>query len=445
LNSEHADRVFCIAHERLADLRRARLPLEDFRSSVSTLIVVASTFRGGSTLLTELLRRSSNLLHFQSEMNPMLRLAGWTYPENGAGSDYMTDLIGNIDFLELELSSDVGNPVDEWDEVDWSRFAQDTLWRWIMQWPELGVTLFEVEEMVQGAVAAVRRDKTRSLEHRLQAINMDLLRCLVAKFPGVNPYYTSISASKLQDVFPDIRKPIGPHAATIVEMAPMVTPRPWRGATSHDVEGLPVVNKTPVNVYKLSALQKFFPRASLRIIHLTRNPGAAINSMREAWLSPWFFNAAVDVTLKIKGYTSSEMPWSAHWWCLDFPPGWQSLAGKTLEEVCAAQWCATHTAIESFLAENRDVKVFRIKYEDLIGTPSEGSRTVSALADWLKIDSSDLIKPWRDGITPMYSITRPKQGKWLANHELLMPIVKSEQVQAVAADLGYSRDTSSWR
>src|SRR2546421_2354328 len=73
---------------RLATLRRLRGPaVPDFSLRVRELVVVASSSRGGSSMLAETLRESSALLHLHAEINPFLRLVGLTFPESGSGSD----------------------------------------------------------------------------------------------------------------------------------------------------------------------------------------------------------------------------------------------------------------------------------------------------------------------------------------------------------------------
>lgn len=437
--------TFDVTRRRLADLRKDRTPVPDFRASVRKVVVIASPFRGGSSLLTELLRRSNSLLHFQAEMHPMLRLAGWTYPENGAESDYITELVGDAELLDLELGSEVGSPINDWDQIDWHHYAQDVLWRWAVQWPGSTATLADVEGMVLRAVADLDPAKGAGIESHLRLINLKLLARLAADCRAVNPYYLDVSAAELEDSFPHASRPSGPHGRTVIEFAPLVVPRPWKRATRDDVETMTVVTKTPINVHKLAALRKFFSHADFRVLHLTRNPGAAINSLYEAWLSPWFFNASVDIPLCINGYTRQEQSWSAHWWKFDFPPGWEGLACMPLERVCAGQWCAAHKAILRFLEKNKNVEVLRVRYEDLIGSTSDRTRVVEDLASWLGIDRSDLLDPALQGLTPVYSVTPPRPTKWRGNRTLLSDVLRDPEVREVTADLGYSENIATWR
>ncbi|GGN42551.1 sulfotransferase [Streptomyces fuscichromogenes] len=438
------DPVIAVARRRLDELSTVRSPVDGFRTAVKDLVVVASPFRGGTTLLTELLRGAPDLLHFQAEMQPVLRIAGWTYPDNGADSERIAGLTGDVPFLERELGSDVGNPVGDWDDIDWSRYAQDVLWRWIVQWPALPLTLAEVEDMLAKALGDQEADGPGRGGDPARSVGLALLKMLAARYQEVNPHYADVSAAEIAGILPDLPRPYGPHGDTVIEFAPLAVPKPWRRASPQDVASRTVVTKTPVNVYKMDALRAFFPEARIRVIHLTRNPGAAISSYREAWLSPWFFNARVNTPLDIAGYTEPDRPWSRDWWKLDFPPRWQDLTRATLEEVSAAQWCASHTAIFEFLARNKDIDVLRLTYEDLIGTESERTRAIDDLADWLGTDRSHFLGPAVRGLTPMNAITLPRRAKWYRNHEVLRPVLNSEAVLSLAAEMGYPPDMTTW-
>ncbi|MFE3383477.1 sulfotransferase, partial [Streptomyces anulatus] len=57
---------------RLEMLRPLRgTPVPHFRAKVRELVVVASSSRGGSSMLSELLRTSPHLLHLRGELNPL--------------------------------------------------------------------------------------------------------------------------------------------------------------------------------------------------------------------------------------------------------------------------------------------------------------------------------------------------------------------------------------
>ena len=61
---------------RVAALAPARGPaVEDFIGGVRDVVVIASSSRGGSSVFSETLRASPDLMHLQAELNPLLTLA----------------------------------------------------------------------------------------------------------------------------------------------------------------------------------------------------------------------------------------------------------------------------------------------------------------------------------------------------------------------------------
>ncbi|MFI0484316.1 hypothetical protein ACH34T_27160 [Actinomadura sp. 9N215] len=434
--------TFAMTRERLDNLRRLRSPIPDFRRSVRTLIFVASSFRGGSSFLAEILRHSSALLHFQGEMQPILKLAGWNYPENNADSDRIQQVTGDPGLLEEELGSDVGFPINDWGSVDSERFAVDLLWRWIVQWPMEQISLEEAQAIATRVLNSINLD--RSIPHKDLSIDIHckILRELVDRHPMVDPYYGDLPWHKVRAYFPDLPTPSGPHSPTIFEWAPLAMPGPWQRAGQADVSAQAVVSKAPVNAYKIQAIHDFFPNARLRILHLTRNPGATIDSLREGWLSPWFFNQRVDTLLAISGYTSPGRPWSTSWWKMDFPPGWQELTHASLEEICTRQWYEIHRSILDF-SEANSVDLFQLRHEDLIGGREKRVKVTLALAEWLEVDPSELLEPVLSGLPPMVSIVPPRPGKWRRNYEIISPQLQKPEITEMAHSLGY-HDMSSW-
>src|SRR5690606_32352991 len=105
---------------------------------------------------------------------------------------------------------------------------------------------------------------------------------------------------------------------------------------------------------------------------------------------------------------------------------------------------ASHTATFAFLAEHQDIDVLRLTYEDLIGSRAERTRAIDDLANWLGTDRSHFMEPAVRGMAPMNAITPPKRAKWYRNHEVLRPVLHREDVRALAAQMGYSDDLTTW-
>ena len=108
-------------------LRRQRGADPDRLRLVRDVVVVASSSRGGSSLLGALLRRVDGLLHLPSEMNPHVVLATL---EPGR----------ELEVLAAEVAADIGVPGDVLDPLD-------VEWRLAAQWPhggEIDVRYYDV-------------------------------------------------------------------------------------------------------------------------------------------------------------------------------------------------------------------------------------------------------------------------------------------------------------
>ncbi|MFK8850770.1 hypothetical protein [Streptomyces sp. Ac-502] len=142
-------------HERLDALRPLRGPaVPDFLGRVGEVVVLACSSRGGSSMVAELLRYSRELLHFQAETNPFLRLAGLGHPESRTGSDALGAEHATAlepwarSVLAEEMARDAGSAAQECDE---DQLCADMAWRLIVQWPELPLEPLELVETVRRA------------------------------------------------------------------------------------------------------------------------------------------------------------------------------------------------------------------------------------------------------------------------------------------------------
>ena len=109
---DEASELRATARARLLALRRGQpAPVKGLCSQLRRVVVLASSSRGGSSVMAEILRNSRNLLHFRAEINPFLVLSGHGWPESCRDGDRLgaEDLQANGD-LEHLLAMDVGRP-----------------------------------------------------------------------------------------------------------------------------------------------------------------------------------------------------------------------------------------------------------------------------------------------------------------------------------------------
>lgn len=184
-------------------------------------------------------------------------------------------------------------------------------------------------------------------------------------------------------------------------------------------------------------LQRLFPDARLRLIHLTRNPAAAINGMIDGWLHYGFFshNLAGRAVLDIDGYSGW---WAGSWWNFDLPPEWPRLVTQPLAEVCAAQWAGAHTAIMAGL-RGQDAEVARVRAEDVLNARRR-RRTIMQVLEFCGVRP---VVPPRARV--VLATERPRPGRWRARAALLEPALVDPVVRHCSGQLGYGpAPTANW-
>ena len=418
---------------RLAALREQRggADAADLCDEVRDLVVICTSSRSGSSALTELLRRSPDLLTFSGEVN-----AHFTIPVLGRGPELLADptpVAGEGDGLGIvraEMALDLGQaaPLDE----DVGRLADHTAWRLTMQWPHIDIDPAKVRSLTEGSLTEVASRIHDPPGDRTAAFFEALMRRLHEVHPDVRWRRYDARAD-----LPDEPEPCGPHAQTIIEMAPFLLPRGWRPATVSQVRHMPVVVTAPRNAFRLPLLRRVFPNARMRVLHLTRNPAATINGLRDGWLHWGFFTVDVGDRLDTQG-----VGWPT-WWCFDLPPGFQAWTRRPLVDICAFQWRAAHTETLRACAQ-MGLERFCVRFEELTGTPSVASTAVERLAERIGIDPAPLLRADGPALPKVMSTEEPQHQRWRANAGVLAPALRDDQTLAVASALGYSTDGSDW-
>lgn len=420
---------------RLAALRQAGADAAVQRClAVRDLVVVCSSSRGGSSLFGELLRRSPAVVAFSAEINPHVVI-----PTIGTGGcDVVADperFAGageGLRVLRQELGADLGRPATD---VDAAEFARHVAWRLTMQWPNESIDLDHVSAWVADVVAtgvspAAREDFLLALLARVRTAH-----------PAVNPYRYDIADDAVAAAFPRLAAPAGPPAEPVVEMAPFVLPRPWRHATAAEAASAPVVSTTPRNAFRLPLLARAFPNARLRVVHLTRNPAAAVNGLRDGWRHRGFFSCRTQEPLSIRGYSDEFPDWGTQWWNYDVPPGWRAWTDRPLPDVCGFQWRAAHEAtVEA--AARAGAEVHRIAFEEVVAPGGRRRAAMTSLCDWLGVDPGPILAD--EDLPVVMPTASPRPRRWQDNAALLEPVIRDRRILDTARMLGYQPDPATW-
>ncbi len=415
----------------------------DLVSGIRDVLVIASSSRSGSSLFVQLLRRSSRFLHTAGEINPFLRLTGLGWPASGTDSDELT--AGHATqavrrALAEQLGGDVGEPAGTRFEEANGDFVHQLHHRLSLQWPRERVGVECVRRCQAAAVTDMQAERSPNGRHAdLQRFHAYFLGHVRREHPAINPYYYDLDPHLLRRVFPDLAIPAGPPGTDAIEEPPFILIEPWRRPV--DWQRRILVIKTPSNSYRLGFLRALFPAARFRVVHLTRNPAASINGLRDGWKHWGFHSHYIGPELRIRGYSDVDHP-DGKWWKFDLAPGWRERTDETLEQVCAFQWCAAHEAVLDFI-QTSGVEHRRVRFE-AIAEPGSRTRTIDELCDWCGIVPDRALRCAAAGALPWTMAVRaPSPRRWEENADVLRPVLADRRVRALAERLDYG-DTAEW-
>lgn len=404
------------------------------RNLVRDVVVVASSSRGGSSLLAEILRTSTGMLHLRGEVNPIIRLAGLSYPDRPSDAlgaeDWATVDASDLRLADAALAHEIGRPVAAASGPD---TVVDIAWRALLQWPDLELRLQELRDVAGEVLTRVRTARAWAVDEVPDpaAVQVEFSAELMRRGHDVDP--------ALYDMTPGRPERELGHGR-VIEEPPFITTRPWQRATAEELASRPLVVKSPSNSYRIDLFAAMFPRARIRVIHLLRNPAASVNGLIDGW-NHWGFQAhRVPEPLAIDGYDASDH--ARRWWKFDLPPGWDRYTASSLPTVCAFQWRSAHAAVVVRAAAG-DLDVHRLRFEDLLGGDAERTAALGDLAGWLGVADDDALMSCRPDQMPAVMATRrPHAGRWRLRGSVIADSIAGPTAD-LAGEIGYS-DPSTW-
>lgn len=436
------------ARERLLALRaRTAPPVPDLCQRIREVVVLASSSRGGSSVVAEILRHSPDLLHFRAEVNLFFVLAGYAHPWSGTGSDRLEpgDLADPAVLGQL-LACDAGTPARVLpDEDAEERFGRELHWRLTAQWPQVRFAEAQIQAWTREVLSELRdvHGWVPGSFPDPQLFHTLLLKRARTVEPAVNPWYYDIRPELIRAHHPGLEPSDAPPGPLVLEEPPFVTITPWKLVTEADLNRSLVI-KTPSNVHRLGFLRVLFPRARLRVFHLTRNAAASVNGLVDGWRFRGFFAHHLPGRLAIDGYSDRYAGWGGDWWKFDLPPGWEAWVDRTLVEVCGYQWRSAHRATLAYLEESGADHI-RLRFEDAVGPVAARQRTFARLADWLDVPlRGDLARLVETGLPPIMATSRPRLRRWFDKADLLEPVIRTPSTLELLERLGYALDPDTW-
>lgn len=402
------------------------------------VVVIAASSRGGSSLLYELLRSTRAFLTIGGEHSVLYKLHNLGLPDDADAHDGVIPNGADRAGFRADLAADVTTGAEpetvNLRQLDAAAVADRFVRALAQQWPPGALSIEDTwriaHEAIDRRLSSGKTDRPRLL--------MACVRALRAHGWGIDPWYFDVDPTVVTRAFPGLPAPTGPPPGLVqtVEAPPFLVPSlaPLPGP---DDLHRPLLLKASMDAYRIAQLPLLFPQSELTVIHLVRNPAAAVNGLIDGWLDRGFFshNLGGRVTLNIPGYSESA-GWSTEWWNFDLPPGWPDLLDSPLPRVCAAQWTAAHTHILAAL-ESTALPTLRVAAEQVL---DERTRP-AAIDEILRRCGVRAAVPARSGVVMATQL--PELGRWRYRRSTLEPIITSDAVRACSVRLGY--DTPSRR
>ena len=422
------------------------------RCLVASVAVICGSSRGGTSLLFRELARSPHLVSPRGEQVPFEKL----YVPGPAqrGSDQLdTDVkvsLAMADGMWAALAHDLGSgaPLAHVDDPD--LYALELAARFLLQWPSR-VTSADALAATAAISHSWRRDSISwggPVPARQPGPSQGpgslgeaeaffgAVRDRLAATNGIDPRYydgtVDIPGSTSEP-------PAGPPDPTLlIEEPPFIVTLPRRRLAPAVTMRRTLLLKSSVMAYRLPLLQCLFPEARVHLIHVRRNPAAAINGLIDGWHHWGFFSHNLEGLtgrLQIAGY-SDRYPWGDTWWNFDLPPGWQQHVGASLADVCAFQWASAHHAILEYVEGHPDVRCITVDFEDMVSGASSRQRLYDRITQFLSVPNI-LAGPERMPPRPVMATSPPESKRWRRNAESILPALSDPFVSEVARRQGY--------
>lgn len=420
-------------------------------ADVRRVVIINSASRSGSSLLYALLGKLPQLISLTGEAAPFYKLNSLIDGFNPHASDRIpAELLARvIDFhgLSLDFLADLFRAETENTTalIDADRYIDDLLLRFSLQWTDLELDEKNLRSCIETAFMEYAATHPR---FDTEEFHLCLLEHLCRLSPRINPFYYDIGTDKVALRFPFIDIPSGPPTESFtLEEPPFILLPPRRKPTAEDLGDKTILLKSTVDCYRMNLVERLFPGAEIRIIHLVRNPAATINGLYDGWHHRGFFShnlaariggEAASVPLRIRGY-SDRYPFGGNWWNFDLPPGWENFADRDLLDVCAYQWHSANAEILSNLADTRH-KACTVHFEDIIRSADSRRAEFERMLSFMEVPSAEISMLRLNAMPVVQSTLPPQLYRWKKRGELIFRVLAIPQIREMAAAFGYRDD-----
>jgi hypothetical protein len=421
-------------------------------ADVRRVVIINSSSRSGSSLLYALLGKLPQVISLTGEAAPFYKLNSSLSEFNPHASDRIpTELLEDVIDLQgvsRDFMSDIFLAADETETsgVDVDTYIDDLMLRLSLQWTNIQ---FEPTTLRSCISVAYEKYSATSRIFSTEDFYLLLLEELCALWPDINPFYYDIGTDKVALRFPFMDIPVGPPTSGFtIEEPPFILLSPCQRPTPTDLTDKVLLLKSTVDCYRMNLVERLFPEADIRVIHLVRNPAATINGIFDGWHHRGFFSHNLGasfsdnnerVELRIKGY-SDIYPFGSSWWNFDLPVGWENFVHRELVEVCAFQWHSANAEILDNLA-NKRLRSCVVHFEDIISSIGSRRNEFTRMLDFIGVpeDQAEIMR--LDALPVVQSTLPPQLYRWKKRQDIIARLLDNPKVVEMGEALGYYRES----
>ena len=377
-------------------LKTGKYSISDFQK----VVIIAGSSRGGTSIFFDTLRNHPDISSPDGEHGKYYTLNNVCYPFHD--SDYIETSTPVPTDLPWFMLLDVGRTCLKTEET---HYIDNFITRLPMQF---FYRIFDFQK--------IRNEYLNGSQD---------LREIISKSGIIERYYDLKSAG-LENAMA-----YTPLSDFYISETPFIFPhRNKRALQLDDFSNSTLLIKTSVDAYRLEWLKKLFPKSRLKIIHLTRNPAAAMNGLIDGWVTNRGFFTYEIPNLAINGYARNDL------WNYDLPPNWKELRTQNIYSVVWNQWSQSHKHI---LNSYNELDVHTVKFENFLYNRGE---TIQEVLDFMGL-SFDL--PFRDSITTLKEVMatkKPSKYRWKNRGLKILDTIKVLD-DGIVEELAY-QDYDQW-
>lgn len=415
---------------------------------VKRVVIINSSSRSGSSLLYALLSKLPQMYSLTGEAAPFYKLNTCLKSFNLFESDkipsHLMDTVIDYRGLAQDFFSDLyrAGDIAKTKDIDAEEYIDHLLLRFSLQWTDIE---FDHSILRNCINTALEQYAARNRHFYTVGFYLQMLEHVVAEYPQINPFYYDISTDKVALRFPSTEIPTGPPNEFFnVEEPPFILQHPRKKAVPDDLAEKTLLLKSTVDCYRMNLLEKIFPHAKIKIIHLTRNPAATTNGIYDGWLHRGFFShnmqpyfdSSGDVKeLRIKGYSDLNCHGSS-WWNFDLPEGWQDYAKSDLVEVCAFQWHSANAEILRYL-ESSNHGSCTIPFEDMVRNLESRTEIFHRILNFMDMAAGSIAALELDNLPVVQSTLPPQLYRWKKRRDIIGRLLHDPKIVDMSVRLGY--------